>query len=117
MKNFKSYLIEDPVNSVKSRADNAFDELEKEKESKPVPVEPKQSSGIQGKSTKLKDMNPLDREQWEKDKKSAGINEDILDEKVIRVRNVRSGAVRAVSSAFRHIYRKQGWNAVKGTRR
>ena len=43
--------------------------------------------------------------------------EEQLDEKLIRVRNVRSGAIRSVSSAFRKIYKKQGWNAVQGTRR
>jgi hypothetical protein len=34
-------------------------------------------SGQAGKSTKLSDMNPLDREQWEKSKKAAGIEEDV----------------------------------------
>lgn len=98
------------------KADNAFDELEKEKEGKSVPVEPKRASEIQGKSTKVKDMNPLDRAQWEKEKKEAQIKEEQLDEKLIRVRNVRSGATRTVSSVFRKIYKKQGWNAVQGTR-
>lgn len=79
---------------------------------------PSQSNNTNtSKSTKVKDMNPLDREQWERDKKASGIKEETLDERAIRVRNVRSGAVRNVSSAFRHIYRKQGWNAVRGTRR
>lgn len=109
---------EGPVNKKlkEGRADSAFDELEKEKEGKPVPVEPKRASEIQGKSTKVKNMNPLDREQWEKEKKEAQIKEEQLDEKLIRVRNVRSGAIRSVSSAFRKIYKKQGWNAVQGTR-
>jgi len=57
------------------RADDAFAELEKEKENKPAPIEPKRASEVQGKATKIKDMNPLDREQWKKEKEQAGIKD------------------------------------------
>ena len=72
------------------RAEDAFADLDKEIENKDKPTSNKEkeqgmSSDLQkfrdrsksGKSTKLSDMNPLDREQWEKEKKDAGVKEEV----------------------------------------
>jgi len=61
------------------RAEDAFADLDKAIEKKekgdntPTPIQPKRASEIPGKPIKLKDMNPLDRDQWEKEKRNAGI--------------------------------------------
>ena len=115
MKNFKSYLTEGPAgvtsNEIKADQDRVkkaqdWNRKETQRQMNNVPAPGVYSPGDdEGPVSPVKSPNKKLKE------------EETLDERAIRVRNVRSGAVRNVSSAFRHIYRKQGWNAVRGTRR
>ena len=118
MKNFKAYLKEgimsqypelgpatgvsqDQVKADQKRTDRAKEWNRKETE--------RQERNVPSPSAKVPspDEGPVSKKLKE---------EEQLDEKLIRVRNARSGAIRSVSSAFRKIYKKQGWNAVQGTR-
>lgn len=97
-------------NMTEGRAEDAFAELDKEIENKDKPSPNKEknqsmSDDLQkfrdraksGKGNKLSDMNPLDRAQWEKEKKDAGVKEDIqIDE--LKKSTLRSYLKKAVPS-------------------
>jgi len=118
MKNFKAYLQEGPmsqypelgpatgVSQDQVRADQKRTDRAKEWNRKETE---RQERNVPSPSAKVPspDEGPVNKKLKE---------EEQLDEKLIRVRNARSGATRTVSSVFRKIYKKQGWNAVQGTR-
>jgi len=82
------YLTEDsnmptasisPINGQNRRAQDAFKELDNSQPASQQDLDNFRSrvkSGQAGKPTKLQDMNPLDKEQWEREKQQHGIQNE-----------------------------------------
>lgn len=74
----------------KDKSQSMSDDLEKFRE--------RAKKGDSGKATSVRDMNPIDRAKWEKEKKDAGVNEEVEQVDELKKSTLRSYLKKAVPS-------------------